>query len=448
MNNLQRKELVACYVRVSSQEQKLHGFSLDAQRDKLKLYAEQHDLIIYKWYEDEGVSGRKLIKNRPALQRLIQDGEQHKFDRIIFIKLDRFFRSVAEYHEAMKRLDGIPWTATEEKYDLSTASGRTFVNMKLAIAELEADQTGERIRMVNEYKVKTGQPMTGNPHYGWMVVGERGSKRVVIDPDKEAHVRFCIEHMLITHSMRSVALKSNENWGQTWDARDVKWLLQNPMLWGHYRGNDHYCEAYITRAEFDDLQKTFNKGLRLHAKTNRTYLFAGMLICPSCGRKLSGFASNCRYGSYKRYRCRFNSDTHICGWGKSVSEHVLEMKLLENIKEYADQSEKHEYEIYQVEKKKPADIQARIERLNYMFELGRISVDEYDRKYKELKDYLKPTEHVNYDKIQELLRSDWKTKYESLDEPHKQAFWQNLIDKIILDENHNIQGIEWYATNV
>ena len=79
---------IACYIRVSTEEQKLHGISLDAQREKLKEYAEKHDLKIVEWYEDEGISGRKLIKNRPALQRMIKDAQAGKFDRIIFIKLD------------------------------------------------------------------------------------------------------------------------------------------------------------------------------------------------------------------------------------------------------------------------------------------------------------------------------------------------------------------------
>ena len=123
-------ERVAGYVRVSHQEQKLHGISLDAQKEKLREYAEKNGLRIVEWYLDEGVSGRKLIKNRRELQRMVHDAEEGKFDRIIFVKLDRFFRSVAEYHECMKRIDPVLWTATEEKYDLTTANGRAFVNMK------------------------------------------------------------------------------------------------------------------------------------------------------------------------------------------------------------------------------------------------------------------------------------------------------------------------------
>lgn len=81
-------ERVACYIRVSHQEQKLHGLSLSAQEQKLREYAEKHNMKIVGWYKDEGVSGRKLIKNRPELQRLIHDAEEGKFDRIIFIKFN------------------------------------------------------------------------------------------------------------------------------------------------------------------------------------------------------------------------------------------------------------------------------------------------------------------------------------------------------------------------
>ena len=61
-------ERVAGYIRVSSQEQKLHGYSLDAQRMKLQDYADAHGMELVKIYADEGISGRRLIKYRPALQ--------------------------------------------------------------------------------------------------------------------------------------------------------------------------------------------------------------------------------------------------------------------------------------------------------------------------------------------------------------------------------------------
>jgi DNA invertase Pin-like site-specific DNA recombinase len=179
-------ERVACYIRVSTQEQKLHGISLDAQRDKLTQYAKDHGLMIVGWYEDEGISGRKLIKRRPDLQRMLHDAEKGLFDRIIFIKIDRYFRSVAEYMECQKILDShdVKWTATEERYDLTTASGRYWVTQKLAMAEYEADNTGERIKLVNEYKIRTGQALIGARCQGIGFTVKKdaeGIKRVVKD---------------------------------------------------------------------------------------------------------------------------------------------------------------------------------------------------------------------------------------------------------------------------
>ena len=44
MSENNKAERVACYIRVSTQEQKLHGLSLDAQRDTLNHYAKTHHL--------------------------------------------------------------------------------------------------------------------------------------------------------------------------------------------------------------------------------------------------------------------------------------------------------------------------------------------------------------------------------------------------------------------
>ena len=105
-------EEVAAYVRVSSQEQKLHGLSLDAQAQKIREFAEKHNLKIVEWYMDEGVSATRPIAKRPELQRMVYDARKGRFKRILFIKLDRFFRSVAEYHACMKMIEPVIWTAT------------------------------------------------------------------------------------------------------------------------------------------------------------------------------------------------------------------------------------------------------------------------------------------------------------------------------------------------
>ena len=263
-------ERVACYIRVSSEEQKLHGISLDAQRDKLKEYADKHHLKIVGWYEDEGVSGRKLIRKRPALQRMLHDAQAGKFDRIIFIKLDRFFRSVAEYHECMKLIDPVIWTATEEKYDLSTANGRAFVNMKLTIAELEADQTGERIKIVNEYKVKTGQALTGGHRQGigYTVKKIDGVKRVIKDPDTKEMCEGIIDYFLLHQNKAATCRWVKDKYGVDLGINSLTMFLKTTKIYGHHRGNNEYCEPYVDKATYDKIQDILKSNVKATPSKN------------------------------------------------------------------------------------------------------------------------------------------------------------------------------------
>ena len=94
MKNVLNKKTTATalYGRVSSEEQSKYGFSVQNQIDRLKKYAEENNLAIVDMYIDEGYSAGS--KNRPELQRLLKD--LHRFDLIIFTKLDRFTRNVLD----------------------------------------------------------------------------------------------------------------------------------------------------------------------------------------------------------------------------------------------------------------------------------------------------------------------------------------------------------------
>ena len=282
-------EEVAAYIRVSTQEQKLHGISLEAQKQKLIEYAESHNMKIVEWYQDEGVSGRKLIKKRPELQRMIQDAEKRKFKRIIFIKLDRFFRSVAEYHECMKRLQagGVIWTATEEKYDLSTASGEAFVNMKLTMAQFEADQTGERIRMVNEYKIQTGQPLFGAQCLPFCYTIESpadGERHKYIAKHEADIMEDLIAYVEKHRSVRAGMIYINQKYNRTYSYNAVMGALTNEMLCGSYKGNPNYCPPFMSRERFDALQMCIKRNPRT-SHEEHPYLFTGLIRCPGCGSR-------------------------------------------------------------------------------------------------------------------------------------------------------------------
>ena len=66
------KKQKKCYIytRASTAIQ-VDGHSLDAQRDKLRKYAEYQDMMVVSEFSDEGFSG-KNIKGRPEFSRMME----------------------------------------------------------------------------------------------------------------------------------------------------------------------------------------------------------------------------------------------------------------------------------------------------------------------------------------------------------------------------------------
>lgn len=452
---------VAAYIRVSTQEQKLHGISLDAQKDKLKEYAEKNGLKIVGWYMDEGVSGRKLIKRRPELQRMIRDAEAGKFDRIIFIKLDRFFRSVAEYHECMKRIEPVLWTATEEKYDLTTANGRAFVNMKLTIAELEADQTGERINLVNEYKVKTGQPLSGIIKFPWIIVQAGDRKKIIKNPEGVEITEDLLQHIW-KHQSKATTLKYiNQKYGIDITYPSLTNLLKDTKLYGEYRGNPNYLseeDRYMTKEDFLKMQEFLKRQVKDNTE-KYDYIFSGLIKCPCCGRNLRGTIHRrktklgTKYVS-ERYRCAKRSMQGTCEFKGTIGEATFEKIMLNNIEQYLAEAKA---KIVSIEEGTPLqpkhnveEIQKEIDRLNYSWQKGRIKkVEEYDRQYDELLAKLEEaqaeiTEVVTHDfsKVEAALSGDWKTIYDALDNVHRRAFWRSFIQAIEINPDWSMGNMQ------
>lgn len=447
-------EEVAAYIRVSTQEQKLHGISIEAQEQKLKEYAEKNNMKIVGWYRDEGVSGRKLIKNRPELQRMIQDAEQKKFKRIIFIKLDRFFRSVAEYHECMKRLQtgGVIWTATEEKYDLSTASGEAFVNMKLTMAQFEADQTGERIRMVNEYKIQTGQPLYGSgslPFCYQVKEPDDGERHKYIAKRDEEIMYDVIDQVRKKRSVRAAVLYVNKKYNRTLNYNSVMRTLGNELIYGSYKGNPNYCEPYITKEEFLELQSIIKRTPRT-SNTEYTYILTGLIKCPHCGRRLAGCLISSNRGKYKwryrGYRCNAANTTRVCVFKTVAFEKRMEAELLNAIEGIV---ERKRLKVFDIQKENThvgqydlEALQQELNRLNYSWQKGRIkSVEEYDKRYDELMVQIDAAnsemtalhDEPDYERIQQVISGDWRKLYAELDAEHKRAFWRSFVEEIQIE---------------
>ena len=91
-----KKKECYIYTRVSTSMQ-VDGYSLDAQKDKLRKYADFQDMVIVGEYSDEGKSG-KSVEGRPEFLQMLRDIEEGK-DNVSFVlvfKLSRFGRNAAD----------------------------------------------------------------------------------------------------------------------------------------------------------------------------------------------------------------------------------------------------------------------------------------------------------------------------------------------------------------
>lgn len=166
------KKRAALYIRVSTEEQARHGYSLAEQEHDLRDYAEQHGYIIIGIYADEGISARRALSRRKALQRLLDDVRTGVVNIIIFKCLDRWFRNVRDYYAVQDILDqhGVLWECSQEAlFNTTTTNGRLMLNLKLSLAQHESDQTGDRVRYIFEGRRRDGKVTSGAIPDGYMI---------------------------------------------------------------------------------------------------------------------------------------------------------------------------------------------------------------------------------------------------------------------------------------
>ena len=437
---------IVAYVRVSHEEQVKYGFSLDAQKDALQQWANDNGVTIKHWYVDEGVSARKKVKNRPQLQQMLRDVQRGGVDLIIFIKLDRYFRSVSEYHETQKILEmnGVHWKAIKEDYDTTTTDGRFKINIMLSIADQEADRTSDRIKFTFEHKVKKKQPISGQQPFGYKIgVNESGEKCVIIDEAAAPIVREVFEHFAIYQSVSAATAYVNSVLGCEMTFNSVRKILKNTYYYGHYRGVNDYCPAYITEYEFNKNQLVIKNRNIKTPQTRRVYLFTGLLKCPECGQHMTSQTS----GKYLNYRCNRAYKHKLCNLKRSFSELKIEKWLLSEIRpmlaEYITQID------FDAPKPKTngnkSEIVAEMDRLNYLFQKARIKVDEYERQYSQLEERLEmlemlETKQADISHVLDFLNSDILDLYETISREDKRAAWRSIIHEIIvdIDGNHTV----------
>ena len=334
------------YVRVSTDDQRDNGYSIDLQLRMIKEYCEKNEYDIVDVYNDTGHSGKDLM--RPEMQRLLKDIKSKKIDKLVAIKVDRLTRNnydgfwllnYCEEHDVKIEL-------ILEPYDVSTANGEMIFGMNLVFGQRERKEIGARTkRAMEEMALEHIHP--SKAPYGYIRNKETG--HLEVEPVEAEVVKEIFELCKQGNSTRSIAtiMKDNNAYLKQgkWKADRVYKILTNSIYigifeYGKYKRKqqdilrvENYCEPIIDEVTWNATRNVLVKNK--HSNYGEyIHLFSGLVKCPICGEIMSSSESfkypNGKQKVYYHLRCK----NHNCnGFGLHYNTEKIEAKLKQVLEE-------------------------------------------------------------------------------------------------------------------
>lgn len=438
---------VFLYVRVSTEEQAIHGLSIGAQTQTLEEWAKKEGHRVVGTYTDAGISARKPASKRPELQRLLQDVQSGKGDLIAFTKLDRWFRNISEYYKVQEILEkyNVDWKTIHEDYDTSNASGRLKINIMLSVAQDEADRTSERIKAINEVKRQRLEALGGVPPIGYKLKG----KKWVKDPEKEAAVSAFFREYMETGSIAGSIQKLHDDFGVDLSYQLASKILERPTYCGRYCDADGMTPPYITWEEHEKIMSMRKRTVR-KTEHNRIYLFSGLIVCGDCGKRMGGAFGQGSANPY--YHCSGHyAKTRKCSNKVNMNEKKLANYIFDSLEEKI-RTYKLEFERCSIENQSKdysseiASTQKKMDRLKYLFVEGLISIEEYksdrtelEEKLNELSKKQQAAKTPDFENLEKFLIQGWRDSYELSSREAKRKFIVALIKEIRIYPDRHVE---------
>jgi DNA invertase Pin-like site-specific DNA recombinase len=322
---------LAEYVRVSrySIGEKLSP-ALQHQRNAGHAKLHGHRLITPR-FEDLDQPGTKY--DRPRFQEALAMVEAGKADGIIVSRLDRFARSAIDGLTAIKRIHdaGGHLIIVENGLDTTTPTGRAFMTILLAFAQLEWERIRDNWDEIQEGAVARGIHI-GRAPFGYHRTPD---KRLIADPAEAAMVKklFKARAAGATHMDLLGMLRETPGRGSSvaWTTNGVRSLLANPVYLGEARGGNGYRnagahKAIVSRDLFDKVQ---NLRPTARPRNGEGALLAGLIRCAGCRYAMgsTGMYDKRRQrdpDGRRMYRCHGRHASGACTCRAAVSSHLID----------------------------------------------------------------------------------------------------------------------------
>jgi len=283
---------VAVYIRVSTDEQAKHGYSIGEQKERLLAYCKAKDWAVYEVYVDAGYSGSNL--SRPGIQKLQED--IGKFDLVLVYKLDRLSRSQFDILALIEKTfipKGVDFVSMSESFDTSTPFGRAMIGILGVFAQLEREQIKERSMMGKKARAKKGKYHGGGkPPIGYDYIDGQ-----LMPNEYEAGQIRLIFQMVNEGKSNEDILSALDNAGYTtkygnWNTSSrMSLTIRNNVYVGVLKFKDvvieNAHEPLISREVFEKANAIRDVKLDKYGKNifNRTTLLAGLIWCGKCGAR-------------------------------------------------------------------------------------------------------------------------------------------------------------------
>ena len=136
-----KKKKCYIYTRVSTAAQ-VDGYSLEAQQERLREYADYKNLEIAGEYCDAGKSGKSIV-GRPSFLKMLDDisSEKDNISFVLVFKLSRFGRNAADILKSLQLLEDyeVDLICVEDGIDSSKDAGKLMISVLSAVAETERE---------------------------------------------------------------------------------------------------------------------------------------------------------------------------------------------------------------------------------------------------------------------------------------------------------------------
>lgn len=315
--NGSRDQLADLYVRVSTDEQADKGYSQRNQEEMLRKYCNNHSIEIRNViYEDHSAKSF----NRPEWKKLLQNLKKSKnqIDLILFTKWDRFSRNAGDAYQMINQLRDLNAEpqAIEQPLDLSIPENKMMLAFYLAAPEVENDRRALNVFYGMRRAKKEGRYMGLAPVGYLNRIDESGNKYIVPKEPDATILAWAFEQLAkgvfnteqIWKKSREKGLKCSKN--AFWQ------VIRNPIYCGKIFipafKDEESCfvegqhDSIITENIFEQVQEILDgRGRKYRPKieSRNDFPLRGFIICPQCGKLLTGSKSKGRHKYYTYYHC-------------------------------------------------------------------------------------------------------------------------------------------------